>query len=405
MYLKIAWRNILRNKRRTFITMASVYFAVILAIFMRSTITGVFEKMIRDVVGFSSGYIQVHKMGYWNERSVDNTFEEKAELFNVLKKDKEISAWSPRLESFALASSGDRTRGILVMGIYPEKENAITHLDNKITKGEFIKDNDKSIVVAQGLATYLKLKVNDTLVLLGQGFHGNIAAAKYPIKGIVKLGSPVLNKAMSWLPMACSKDYLGTGNRLSSISLLLKSESKMEDVRQNLALQTRGKDYEIMTWKEMLPDLDQFIQADRSGHVITVNILYLIITFGIFGTILMMLNERMHEFGILIAIGMKKRILSFIVFIEVILISGLGTLLGMMSAFPIVFYFKIHPIQFTGELARAYESYGMEPIIPSSTDISNFTTQAYIVFLIAIILSLYPFYKIHKIKVIDAINI
>lgn len=404
MYLKMAWRNIWRNKRRTFITMASVFFAVILATIMRSTITGTFQKMISDVVGLSSGYIQVHKKGYWNERSVDNTFIESNKLYDVLNEEKEITAWSPRLECFTLASSGNRTRGIMVMGVHPEKENAITHLSEKLIAGQFINEQDKSILIPEGLSAYLDLKVNDTIIFLGQGYHGSMAAAKYPVKGIIKLGSPELNKSMCWLPMACTKDFLGTGNRLSSISLLLKNERNMEKVRQRMVTKLRGEDYEIMTWKEMLPDLDQFIEADSSAHIITVNILYLIIAFGIFGTIVMMLNERMHEFGILVAVGMKKRILSFIVFIEIVMISGLGVLLGIGGALPLVLYFHYNPIKFSGDLAKGYEEYGMEPIIPSATDAFIFTSQAYIVFVIAIILSAYPFYKINRIKVIKAIN-
>ncbi|MGZ4042250.1 MAG: ABC transporter permease [Bacteroidia bacterium] len=400
----MAWRNIWRNKRRTFITMASVFFAVILAIIMRATITGTFQKMISDVVGLSSGYIQVHKRGYWKERSVDNTFKESDKLNSVLNEEKEIIAWSPRLECFTLASSGNRTRGVMLMGVYPEKENAITHIKEKITEGNFISNDDKGILIPEGLSTYLQLKVNDTIILLGQGYHGIMAAAKYPVKGVIKLGSPELNKSMCWLPMACVKDFLGTENRLSSISLLLKKEKKTEEVKQRLISKNKNEDYEIMTWKEMLPDLDQFIEADSSAHIITVNILYLIIAFGIFGTILMMMNERMHEFGILVAVGMKKRILSSIIFIEIVLISGLGVLLGMSGALPLVLYFHYNPIKFTGELAKGYEEYGMEPIIPTSMDIANFTSQAYIVFVIATVLSVYPFYKINKIKVIKAIN-
>jgi len=404
MYFKMAWRNIWRNKRRTFITMASVFFAVILAIIMRSTITGVFEKMISDVVGLSSGYIQVHQKGYWNERSVDNTFTENNKLDNLLSENKDISSWSPRLESFALASSGNKTRGVMVTGIYPNKENSITHLKEKLIHGEFIKDTDNSILIPNGLANYLKLKIGDTIVLLGQGYHGMISAAKYPVKGIVKIGSPELSKSMCWLPMASSRNFLGTDNKLSSISLLLKQEKNMGSVKQELISKTKNDEYEFMTWKEMLPDLDQFIEADSSAHIITINILYLVIAFGIFGTVLMMLNERMHEFGILIAIGMKKRILSFVVFIEIVMIAGIGTLIGMTGALPIVLYLHYKPIQFTGDLAKAYEGYGMEPVIPSSMAFSNFTSQAYIVFLITVIVSLYSFYKINKIKVLKAIN-
>ena len=404
MYFRIAWRNIWRNKRRTLITIASIFFAVILAIFMRCTINGVFEKMTSDVVGLSSGYIQVHKKGYWDERSIDNTFEEKKQMTSILQNEREVIATSPRLESFALASSGERTKGIMVMGIYPEKEEAITHLSEKISAGKFINDNDNSVEVAEGLAQYLQLKVSDTIVLLGQGYHGSMAAGKYPIKGIIKLGSPELNKSVLWMPMACSRELLGTGERLTSISLLLKNDEHMDEIKQRLVQQTQGEDYEIMTWKEMLPELDQLIQGDKSAHFISVNILYLVITFGIFGTILMMLNERMHEFGILIAIGMKKRILATILLMEIMLMALLGTIFGSVVAYPIALYFNMHPILFTGSLAKAYERFGMAPEMPLSTDISNFTSQANIVFLIALVLSIYPLIRISRLRVIKAIN-
>ena len=403
MFLKIAWRNIWRNKRRTLITMASVFFAVILAIFMRSTITGVFEKMVNDVVRLSAGYIQIHRNGYWNERSVDNTFDETTEMRLLLKEEKEVVAWAPRLESFALASSGERTRGVFVMGNYPQMEERITGLTKKIVSGKMIGDTDNSIVIADGLSSYLSLKVKDTIVLLSQGYHGVMAAAKYPVKGIIKLGTPELNKSMVWLPMPACRNFLGAENKLTSISLLLSSENKIEKVKQKF-INKISAEYEIMTWKEMLPELDQFIEADKSAHIITVNILYILISFGIFGTILMMLKERMHEFGILISIGMKKGILSFIVFAEIIFIAGLGTAFGMLTAFPVVYYFKQHPIHFTGNLARAYERYGMEPVIPCSTNPENFTSQAYIVFLIVIALSFYPIYKVNRINVMRAIK-
>jgi putative ABC transport system permease protein len=404
MYLKIAWRNIWRNKRRTFITIASVFFAVVLAIVMRSTITGVFEKMVRDIVGISSGYIQIHKQGYWNERSVDNTFEENDSIIRWLNENKEILYYTPRLESFSLASSGTKTKGVMVSGIYPEYENNVTRLKDKLISGEFISGGDKHAIIPEGLAKYLQLKINDTIVLIGQGFHGSIAAGKFPIKGIIRIGSPELNKSMCWLPINTCRELLGTGKRISSISLLLAREKNLEQVQQKLISKTKNEDFEIMTWKEMLPDLDQFVEADSSAHIITINLLYLIIAFGIFGTLLMMINERRHEFGILIAIGMRKGILIFIVFIETLMMAGLGALTGIAGAIPVVLYLHYHPIQFTGELAKAYEGYGMEPVIPTSLDTSIYLSQASIVFLIIIIISTYPFYKIHKINLIKAIN-
>ena len=404
MYLKIAWRNIWRNRRRTLITASSIFFAVILSIFMRSTISGVFEKMTTDIVGFSSGYIQVHQKGYWNEQSIDNTFEEDNDLFRLLENDPSVTAWSPRLESFALSSSGDRTKGIIIMGILPEKETAVTHLEEKIVAGQYIRENDNGVLLGEGLAAYLGLGVKDTLVVLGQGYHGTMAAGKYPVRGIVHLGSPELNKSVAWLPLGLCRELFGTEKRLSSVSIMVSNMQELDEVKMRLQASAGNQAYEVMTWKEMLPELDQLIEGDKGAHFITINILYLVITFGIFGTIMMMMNERMHEFGIMISIGMKKRFVALIVFLEIVFISGIGTLAGAAAALPVVLYVHRHPFAFTGQIAKAYESFGVDPVIQPSTAPENFISQVYIVFSITAVLSLYPVYKIARLNIIKVLN-
>jgi ABC-type lipoprotein release transport system permease subunit len=167
MYFKLAWRNMWRSRRRTLITISSIFFAVIFAILMRVAIVGLFDKLIADTVSLTSGYIQVHHSGYWENRSVDSTFEESPKLEAILNHEKEVTAWTPRLESFGLASSGERTKGIVVVGIDPKKENPVSNLSQKIISGEYLAENDKGIILADGLAAYLKLKVNDTVVLIG----------------------------------------------------------------------------------------------------------------------------------------------------------------------------------------------------------------------------------------------
>jgi len=404
MYLKLAWRNMWRSRRRTLITVSSIFFAVIFAILMRVAIVGTFDKLIADTVSLSSGYIQVHHSGYWENRSVDSTFEQSPKLTSILGHRKEVTAWTARLESFALASSGDRTKGILVSGIDPEKENSVSHLSKKIISGRYLSDDDNGIIVAEGLAAYLKLKVNDTVVLIGQGYQGNMASGKYPILGIAKLGIPEMNKGMAWLPIKSAQNFLSTGARYTSISLLVNDQSKLAELKQSLIKQTKGDGYEIMTWKEMIPELDQLFQAKMAQNVIMSGVLYLVIAFGIFGTILMMLNERLHEFGILIAIGMKKGLLSGVVVLEMLLMSVVGTILGMVCIYPLVLYYHNHPVRLGGDMGKTSELYNIEPVLQTSTNISNFIIQGYVVLMISVILSLYAIVKIHKIKVIEAIN-
>jgi ABC-type lipoprotein release transport system permease subunit len=404
MYFKLAWRNMWRSRRRTLITISSIFFAVIFAIFMRVAIVGLFDKLIADTVSMSSGYIQIHHSGYWANKSIDSTFEENPKLAAILNNEKKVTAWTPRLESFALASSGERTKGMMVIGIDPARENIVSNLSKKIIEGKYITENDNSIMLAEGLAEYLKLKINDTVVLLGQGYEGNMAAGKYCIKGIVRLGVPEMNKSMAWLPMARSRDFLSTGARYTSISLMLNDRNDLDIVKRSILKQTSGSGYEVMTWQEMIPELDQFFKAKMVQNEIMSGILYLVIAFGIFGTILMMLNERMHEFGILIAIGMKKGMLSVVVVMEMALMSLVGTILGITGAFPLVLYFYYHPIHMGGDYGKAVAKFNIEPILQPSIDISNFLVQGYVVLIMAIILSLYAIFKIHKIKAIKAIN-
>ena len=200
------------------------------------------------------------------------------------------------------------------------------------------------------------------------------------------------------------RNFLSTGVRFTSISLMLNKRDKLDALKQRLIKQTKGLGYEVMAWQEMNPELDQLFQAKMAQNEIMSGVLYLVIAFGIFGTILMMLNERLHEFGILIAIGMKRRIISGIVVLEMLLMSIIGTLLGIAGAFLIVLYWWYHPIHMSGTLSKEMEEFNFEPIIQPSTDISNFIIQGYAVISIAIILSLYAIVKIRKMKAIVAIN-
>jgi putative ABC transport system permease protein len=393
-----------RSRRRTLITVSSIFFAVIFAILMRVAVVGLFDKLIADTVSLSSGYIQVHHSGFWENRSVDSTFAENPRLAALLDRESAITAWTPRLESFGLASSGNRTKGIMVVGIDPGKENKVSNLAQKIVAGKYLGESDKGIILAEGLAIYLKLKVNDTVVLIGQGYEGNMASGKYMVRGIAKIGIPEMNKGMAWLSIAAARDFLSTGARLTSVSILINNQNNLDDLKQNIINKTKGEGYEVMTWKEMIPELDQLFQAKMAQNVIMSGVLYLVIAFGIFGTILMMLNERLHEFGILIAIGMKKSLLAAVVVIEMVLMSVVGVVLGSVCIYPVVLYYHVHPIRLTGDMGKSTELYNIEPVMQFSTNLSNFIVQGYVVLLIAVLLSLYAIFKIFKLKAIAAIN-
>jgi putative ABC transport system permease protein len=404
MYLRLAWRNIWRNRRRTLITAASVFIAVLLAVVMRSAQLGAYQRMIDNVVGFYSGHVQVHAKGYWNDQTLDNSFIPNDTLTSILKNQDDIIHIVPRLESFALVSAGDLTEGTLVIGIDPDAENQLTHIANKITSGQYLDEHDSGILIAEGLAKRLQIKVKDTIVVLGQGYHGATAADQYPVKGILHFPSPELNDGMLYMSLEQAQTLYSTGDRLTSLAISIRSNADASTVASQIRQAIKTPSYEVMDWKEMMPDMLQIIEVDNAGGIITISILYMIIAFGIFGTILMMLAERRHEFGILVAIGMKKLQLARVVVMEIIMLSGIGVIAGIIAGIPVVLHFHDHPIQVSGEMATAYERFGMEPVFPFSNDSTIFLSQALVVFILSALLSFYPLYQIQKANTIAALK-
>ncbi|HKL66617.1 MAG TPA: hypothetical protein VJ877_01900, partial [Bacteroidales bacterium] len=131
---KMAWRNLWRNRRRTLITAASVFFAIFFALVMRSLQLGTYDRMYKNIIESYSGYLQVQDEDFWENKIVDNVFEESNELKQLITNDQNVEGLIPRFESFALASSGSRSKGVMVMGIDPEKEKLLSDVEEKLVR-------------------------------------------------------------------------------------------------------------------------------------------------------------------------------------------------------------------------------------------------------------------------------
>lgn len=400
MIFKLAWRNIWRNKLRTAITLASIFFAVVLSSLMMSLKEGVYTNMIESGAGAFGGYAQIHSNGYWDEKSIDNSFELNDSLLGKLEKNELLEAALPRIESFSLAIGNDITKGSAVFGIDVEKEAEYHGLKERIDTGEYITPNGDGVLLGKGLAKYLHLQVGDSIILLGQGYHGMTAAGKYMVKGLVNFGSPELSKQVAFMPLAQAHKYFGTDGLINN--LVLKTKHEYDGVALVKQLKPDiDERYEVMDWQELNPQLVNMIESDRVEGYVFMFILYMVISFGIFGTLLMMLTERKREFGVLIAIGMKRSKLATMVFIEVVTLSIIGSFIGIFGAFPISYNFYKNPIPLTGEMTQMMEDYGMEAVLQASIAPIVFIQQSVIIAVVATIISLYPFFKLRRINAID----
>jgi len=403
MYLSLSWRNLWRNKRRTLIAAASVFFAVLLACMMRSGQIGSYSYMIHSSAKLFTGYLQIQGDGYWENRSLDRSIILSDDLLTEIQSMRHITSANPRLEGYALVSHEQTTKVAQIIGIEPNSEHQMTGLRDRLTSGSYLSSGSDGALLGEGLADLLKLSPGDSVVLYGQGFHGQIAAARVPIAGILKMPFQEMNRGMVFLSLQNAQDFFLAYDRITSLALMVDDIGHLKNVIAKIE-ESDASQFTIMTWDEMMPDLLQNIQVDNASGIIMITILYIVIAFGIFGTVMMMISERVKEFGILVSVGMKKWKLIFTTILETIFIAFVGVIAGIIGSFPLLYYFHNNPINIAGDAAKTFDSLGIEPIMNFSMDIGIFTGQAFIVFLIAILTAIYPILFVLKLEPVKAIR-
>jgi ABC-type lipoprotein release transport system permease subunit len=459
-----------RNKRRTVITSASVFFAVFFAVIMRSYQLGSYDSMILNFIESYSGYLQVQHIKYQDNPSVDYSFDYSDSLATAISGVEKVVSVSPHIESFALASSGTQTKGVAVLAINPEMEKKFSNPENKLVKyritkesinrlrqsgsiraeitdrveknldrsyssmarfelelgfsedesqqylleilnlcevkNGFLTNDDIGVLVSDRLASYLNLIIGDTVILMGQGYHGTSAAAIFPVRGIIKMPSPEIDNKLIVMTIPTAQKFYDAKGKITSLSVNLTSKSHriMGAAQKKINLLLTDKNTIAKTWEELNPVLVQQIQGDSQTGVATLAMLYFLIFFGIFGTVLMMIAERTREFGVLISIGMQRRQLKRIITIEMIFLGILGLVGGLLASSPFIIYFYYHPILLKGDLGKMMEDYGWDAVMPTAWFGPYFYWQALVVCIMVLLATIYPLRKIGKLKEIEALR-
>ena len=386
------------------ITVASIMFALFFAIIMRGFQRGSYAKMKTNAVESYTGYLQVQNKDYWDDKTINNTMAIDQAIVDDLSTDDRINAIIPRLESFALASSGESTKGVAVMGIDPEKENKMTKVKSFLKEGEFINADDKSILVAAGLASFLGVGINDTLVLFSSGYHGATAAGLYPIKGILKLPTPEMNRSTVYLAVNEAQELFSAYDRYTALVFDLKDMDETPAVEKYVKQKIDPEQYQVLGWERMNKELIQMIETDNAGGVIMIAILYMVIAFGIFGTVLMMTNERIREFSVMVSIGMQKVQLAKVVIVVLFMLTAMAVAAGIMISLPVMFYFYYNPIEFSGDAVEVMQDFNFEPVMPMSMEPNIFVFQGIAISILSLIAMSYPTIKILNLEVVKGLR-
>ncbi len=403
MLTKLAWRNLWRSKRRTWITISSVLFAVLLALFLESMDRGSQELMVQNVVRFSTGYAQLQDTLYFDESHIDNAMWcDDACMEKVLEDFPNIAYTVPRLETVALAAGDDKTRVAFISGIDYEAEHRFNEIGERLREGHFFKGTEDEVVIGTGLARSLDLSLGDSLIVFGQGFQGAMAAGKFVVTGLVQHPVPDLNERIVFMPLHQAQWLFDAFDRLNHLKLV---PQQLRHHKRVVARINEHPDYEgvqAYTWEELQPELVKTIEFDQAGTMLFLLILYIVIGFGIFGTVLTMTLEREKEFGVLISVGMQRWRLAQVIFTETLIMNFLGVLLGVLAAIPVLLYFYFNPIPLGDGMETMMADYGMEAVLRFSLDPQIFFQQAIIVFGISMVIVTYPIVRVFRLDVLKA---
>lgn len=404
MIWKMAFRNIWRNKRRTLITAASVMFAGFLTITMSAIETGMWENMLQSVINQSTGQVQVQSKAFFDEPTLDNAFSISKEEILAIKNAKKVDAVNPRIESYSLAAFEDKTKPVYILGVDPIAENTMTALSEKMYQGEYLDTIRQSgIIVGYKLAEKLSLTTGDSLAFFGQGYRGAFSVGILPVRGLVKFPLDEMNSQMVFMNLQDAWDLFQADSLYTQLMVRTKKNADAEFVKQAIKPLINPENLEVYSWKQLIPDLVKAKEMDESTTVITMFILYLVVTFGMFGTLLMMMNERRYEMGVLVSIGMKKHKLMFMVWLEFWIMAILGLFVAMLFAWMITAYLHWFPVPLTG-MEDVYQQFGFEAVLTATVNPMIFIKEILKVTVIITLLSIYPILKIRSLNPIAAMR-
>ena len=386
------------------ITVASIMFALFFAIIMRGFGKGSYAKMKQNAIESYSGYLQIQKKGYWDDKNINNSFTMDPDILREMEAGPEVRNLIPRLETFSLASSGESTKGAVIMGIDPSRETGMSNIKGYVSEGEYLEPDEKSVLLAEDLASFLQIETGDTLVLFSSGYHGATAAGLFPVKGIVRLPTPEMNRTFIYMPLREAQNLFSAPDRYTSIAFNLTDIDQVEPVAERVSSSIDPEEYTVMSWQAMNKELLQMIETDNAGGIIMIGILYMVIAFGIFGTVLMMANERIREFSVMVSVGMHRRELALVIIMELFMLTALGVLGGILISLPVMIYFVRHPIQLSGDYVEVMEDFNFEPVMPMSMEIDIFVMQAIAIGILSLIAMSYPTLKIMKLNIVEGLR-
>lgn len=403
-FFRLAWRNVFRNTRRSILTIAAIAIGLMALSFLWSFIEGVNNQMVENSTRYLSGHVQVHRSGYHDNQTLDLIIDDARPVRSALAGQAHVAAASERLEGMALASLGDKSRAVLVMGVDPKQEIQVTTLHQTMVSGSFLtSESVNEVLLGDKGAEALGAQVGSEIVLLTQAADGSVGAGKYLVHGIFDAKMDMIDGVYVFMPLKAAQELYAAGEGITAIVAKLDDRRHAQLVTRSLA-GTLGQGFEVLEWQKLLPTVVQSVNFHEVIAYILLLVLFVVVAVGVTNTILMSVMERYREFGVMMALGTRANQITMVVFVEACLLGLFGLVLGAVVGLALTAYFGSVGINL-GQYGKAMETMqGLTGIVYPAMRLDRLLVLAAIVFSTAIVAALYPAWKASRLNPVEAIR-
>ncbi len=404
MYLQLAWRNIWRNPRRTLVILTAVVIGIWSMILICALSRGMTDQMIQNSIAILTGHIQIHHRDYRSDPVIENSMNDPQKVQDhfrdVLPSG---SKWTSRIRVGAVAANARHSTGVTLVGVDPEREAAVSFIGKSVTQGRFLSSDDKyGIVVGKALTDKFDTRLGRKLVLMSQDTDKELSSRAFKIVGIFRSEMESTERQFVFITKGAARKFLKLKTGVSEFSILLpdetkgRSEAAAAEIRNGLS-----ENYSVETWQELLPMIVTYMKLVDGWIYVWNLVVFIAMGFGIVNTLLMAVFERMREFGLIKALGMRASWIVRDVLTESLMILMAGMGIGNLLAWGTVAALAKTGINLSA-LAEGAEYFGMPrilypAIISKDVIIANLT-----VVVLGLLISLYPALKAARFTPVEA---
>jgi ABC-type lipoprotein release transport system permease subunit len=407
----LAIRNLRRQARRSLLTALAMVLGVAVLAFARTLGDGAHEDWVDAGVRLGSGHIAMQAPRFQASRDLKDRLSGDARARSTAwlaepRVAERVVLTASRLEVQGLASSAASAVPIMITGVDPVVEAEFSQLSDRVVEGRYLADGDRlHAFVGTRLAARLELKVGSRLVLSAQDGSGDIASQLVRVAGIFRTGLPEADAGIVHIPLSTAQEWLGVGDAVTTIAVLLESGWVADDVLARLADRADDDpDVAAVGWRQAMPELDAAIRIDDWGDYIFNFVLYGIITLAIVNTVLMSVVYRTREFGVLQALGLTKGETAAVVVTEGMVLTAISGIVGLVLGLAVTWVFFRHGMDYSGMMEGEFEFGGvvMDPVIIPTFRWPQVGRSLGVIAVVGMLASLYPAYRATRIDVAEA---